>query len=134
MNPETDIPERSYLRINLPSSFVDLAALVASALGRVTTSCKLALNVSLRIRILDRGAATAPNVIPNRAPDAVLEEKTVPTQAALYRLSGDTSPLHILPEFAAIGGFDRPILHGLSSMGKAGKHVFETFVPFKDSI
>ncbi len=85
MNPETDIPERSYSRINVSSSFVDLAALVASALGRVTTSCKLALNVSLRIPILDRGAATAPNVIPNRAPDAVLEEKRVPTQAALYR-------------------------------------------------
>ncbi len=63
MKPETDIPERSYSRINLPSSFVDLVVLVASALGRVTTSCKLALNVSLR-RILDRGAATAANAIP----------------------------------------------------------------------
>ncbi len=85
MNPETDIPERSYSRINLSSSFVDLAVLVASVLGRVTTSCKLALKMSLRILMLDRRAAIAPNVIPNRAPDAVLEEKTVPTQAALYR-------------------------------------------------
>ncbi|KAK0485163.1 multifunctional beta-oxidation protein [Armillaria novae-zelandiae] len=80
----------------------------------------------------DRGAATAANAIPKRAPDAVLEEKTVPTQAALYRLSGDTNPLHILPEFAAMGGFDRPILHGLCSMGISGKHVFKTFGPFKD--
>ncbi|KAK0223168.1 multifunctional beta-oxidation protein [Armillaria fumosa] len=80
----------------------------------------------------DRGAATAANAIPKRAPDAVLEEKTVPTQAALYRLSGDTNPLHILPEFAAMGGFDRPILHGLCSMGISGKHVFNTFGPFKD--
>ncbi|KAK0469839.1 hydroxysteroid dehydrogenase [Desarmillaria tabescens] len=80
----------------------------------------------------DRGPATAANAIPKRAPDTVLEEKTTPTQAALYRLSGDMNPLHILPEFAAIGGFDRPILHGLCSMGISGKHVLKTFGPFKD--
>jgi hypothetical protein len=34
---------------------------------------------------LDRGAASASNVPPNRAPDAVIEEKTNTSQAALYR-------------------------------------------------
>ncbi|KAG8834667.1 hypothetical protein FRC18_001656 [Serendipita sp. 400] len=58
-----------------------------------------------------RGAASASNTPPKRAPDAVVEEKTLSTQAALYRLSGDANPLHIQPEFAAIGGFDRPILY-----------------------
>ena len=33
----------------------------------------------------DRGPATAPNKPPKRNPDAVAEEKTLPSQAAIYR-------------------------------------------------
>ena len=34
---------------------------------------------------VDRGAASAANAPPKRKPDAVIEEKTLPQQAALYR-------------------------------------------------
>ncbi len=41
---------------------------------------------------------------PDRVPDASISEKTLTTQAALYRLCVDENPLHIDPEFAAVGG------------------------------
>lgn len=37
----------------------------------------------------DRGASTAANKPPSRAPDVVVEEKTTEEQACIYRLSGD---------------------------------------------
>ncbi|KAG1738429.1 HotDog domain-containing protein [Suillus paluster] len=80
----------------------------------------------------DRGAATAANTPPKRQPGAVIEEKTNASQAALYRLSGDYNPLHIDSSFAAIGGFDQPILHGLCFTGIAGKHVLQSFGAYKD--
>ena len=41
---------------------------------------------------------------PDRRPDASLAHKTLTSQAALYRLNGDLNPLHIDPDFAAMGG------------------------------
>jgi acyl dehydratase len=63
----------------------------------------------------------AGNHPPEREPDHVVESPTLPQQALLYRLSGDKNPLHADPEFAKMGGFEVPIMHGLCSYGIACK-------------
>jgi multifunctional beta-oxidation protein len=80
----------------------------------------------------NRGAATTTYKPPNRAPDAVAEEKTTEDQAALYRLNGDRNPLHIDPDFSKVGGFKVPILHGLCFFGFSGKHVLQKFGAFRN--
>lgn len=69
----------------------------------------------------ERGPSGSPNAAPDREPDHVLTETTRPEQALIYRLSGDRNPLHSDPTFAALAGFDRPILHGLCTYGFAGR-------------
>jgi len=67
------------------------------------------------------------NAPPERAPDKVVEKTTLKRQAAIYRLSGDYNPLHVDPQFAAMAGYDRPIIHGLCTFGVVGKSVLEAY-------
>jgi acyl dehydratase len=68
------------------------------------------------------GAAEATNPAPVRhtsegPPDHVVDLATRPDQALFYRLNGDLNPLHSDPDLARQVGFERPILHGLCTMG-----------------
>jgi acyl dehydratase len=74
----------------------------------------------------ERGPSGPQNVPPDRDPDHVVTYRTSPDQALVYRLNGDRNPLHSDPSFAAMGGFDRPILHGLCTYGFTGRALLHT--------
>lgn len=86
-----------------------------------------------RAAIFDRGAGNfggdrgpkSEKIVPpeGKEPDFRVEYTTSVDQAALYRLSGDKNPLHIDPEFAAMGNLPKPILHGLCTYGIAGRAI-----------
>lgn len=57
--------------------------------------------------------------VPDRAPDHEVDLPTLPQSALLYRLNGDYNPLHADPQVAQQAGFERPILHGLATLGVA---------------
>ena len=74
----------------------------------------------------DRGPSGPQNVAPERDADEVVTLQTTADQALIYRLSGDRNPLHSDPGFAALAGFDRPILHGLCTYGFTGRALLGT--------
>ncbi len=74
----------------------------------------------------DRGPSGDRNAAPDRTPDHSVSYRVRPDQALTYRLSGDRNPLHSDPWFAALAGFDRPILHGLCTYGFTGRALLHT--------
>jgi acyl dehydratase len=86
-----------------------------------------------RCKLLDRSAGNfgGDQGLPERkvAPlegqpaDFQVAYRTSPNQAVIYRLSGDKNLMHIDPDFARLGGFRRPILHGLCTLGFAGRAI-----------
>jgi acyl dehydratase len=73
----------------------------------------------------DRGPASTFE-LPERKPDHEVRYETRIDQPLIYRLSGDRNPLHSDPSFAKLGGFDRPILHGLCTYGFTGRALLHT--------
>ena len=69
----------------------------------------------------ERGPSGPRNAPPESDPVHVVTYATSRDQAFVYRLSGDRNPLHTDPAFAAQGGFDTPILHGLCTYGFTGR-------------
>jgi len=73
------------------------------------------------------------HTLPERAPEFRVELRTRPEQALLYRLNGDYNPLHSDPAVAAKAGFDRPILHGLCTLGLCGHALLRTLCDYDAS-
>lgn len=74
----------------------------------------------------DRGPSEK-HPAPDRAPDFDKTFQTRADQALIYRLSGDRNPLHSDPAFAARGGFERPILHGMCTYGITARLLLHAF-------
>jgi len=70
---------------------------------------------------------------PQTKPDIVITEKIPANKAFLYRLTGDWNPLHVDPDFAYLGGFQRPILHGLCTFGIAARIIYDTYCVSKEN-
>jgi len=96
------------------------------------TGEKLATNVSTTFARDDGGFGgppveqPQPHALPDREPDKSLDLPTLPQAALIYRLSGDPNPLHASPKVAKAAGFHAPILHGLCTLGVAGRAVLDT--------
>ena len=67
-----------------------------------------------------------PIALPEQAPAQTCDIATLPQSALIYRLSGDYNPIHADPDAAAKAGFDRPILHGLCTLGVATRAALAT--------
>lgn len=85
--------------------------------------------VSMELAATRRSSSMAAMNNPSgtRAPDLVVTERIPTEAAALYRLNADLHPIHIDPAVARHAGFQRPILHGLCTLGYVGRIVQERF-------
>lgn len=66
---------------------------------------------------------------PDSEPKETIQDHPFPNQPLMYRLSGDRFALHVDPSFARASGFERPIMHGLCTMGFACRALIRALVP-----
>lgn len=67
--------------------------------------------------------------IPDREPDYEVSEQIPLNQALIYRLQGDYHPQHVDWEYAKEIGYEKPILHAVSTAGVACRHIIKTLFP-----
>ncbi len=68
-------------------------------------------------------------IFPDRAPDVTADDRPSVDQPLIYRLSGDLFALHVDPGFARAAGFERPIMHGLCTLGFACRALMKHLTP-----
>jgi len=68
---------------------------------------------------------------PEREPDAETTEFMVENIAAIYRMTGDTYPVHIDQALAESYGYPKPFIMGLCTYGFASRIVIQQFIPYQ---
>ena len=79
------------------------------------------------------GPVKTPHPLPDAPPQHVCDLPTLPQAALIYRLSGDTNPLHADPVYAQKAGYKIPILHGRCTFGVAGHAILKTLCGYDPS-
>lgn len=74
-------------------------------------------------------APKRPLQFPDRAPDGEVAARPAIDQPLIYRLSGDVFPLHVDAEAAQKAGFERPVMHGLCTLGYACRALIQSLSP-----
>ncbi len=74
-------------------------------------------------------APKKPLPFPGRRPDAAVAAVPAVDLPLIYRLSGDTFALHVDAEAARAAGFEKPIVHGLCTMGHACRALIGCLTP-----
>ncbi len=70
--------------------------------------------------------APEPHALPDRDPNLFCDLSTLERAALIYRPSGDYNPLHTCPVVARTAGFEKPILHGVRTLGVAGHRILRS--------
>lgn len=68
-------------------------------------------------------------IFPERSPDYTIEETPSQNQPLLYRMSGDLFDIHVDKAFATMVGFEKPIMHGLCTLGFACRALINNLIP-----
>jgi acyl dehydratase len=110
------------------------ALVVAEFNTRLSDGQRLFTSVVTMFARLDGGfggldAPKKPVQFPDRAPDGEIPDVPSIDLPLIYRLSGDTFPLHADAEVARSAGFDKPILHGLCTLGHACRALIQYLTP-----
>jgi acyl dehydratase len=74
-------------------------------------------------------APKKPLPFPDRPPDADVAAAPAVDLPLIYRLSGDTFALHVDAEAARTAGFEKPIMHGLCTLGHACRALIGCLTP-----
>ncbi|MGV8056648.1 MAG: MaoC/PaaZ C-terminal domain-containing protein [Smithellaceae bacterium] len=110
------------------------AVIRAESITAHSSGKKLYTNVVKAYGRLDGGFGGKPGITksvkyPDKEADFVIDNLPSADQPLLYRLSGDLFELHVDPEFARRSGFQKPIMHGLCTMGFACRALLKSLIP-----
>jgi acyl dehydratase len=70
-----------------------------------------------------------PLQVPDRSPDAEVAAAPAVDLPLIYRLSGDTFALHVDAGAARTAGFEKPVMHGLCTLGHACRALIGCLAP-----